>query len=493
MPDARPDAGPFATLAPGPPIACPDGTTIALADPPERRAFCAAPDGTRQGPFVELYPDGTVAASGTYVDGAYDGAFTRFHPGGAVAERGAYALGKKDGAWQQLAPDGTVLGGYTMKLGSGVERHWWTIGKLASETTWKDGVRNGRARAWNQDGVPLLDERWQGGVLDGDRLMGSKLSMLITETYRHGVRVGRRTLWQRGELIIDENYDSRGRLDGPSITWRDREHKREAGQYVHGKREGQWQWFDGDGNMWRQGSYTAGHREGEWLELKNGRVTWQGTYVGGLLDGDVVESDVAGREINRYHMQQGTGVEVQIWPTKKPSQKTTFAHGRMSGPYDEYFQDGKTAVEGTYRNDAKDGIWHEWNDSGQLLLEETYDAGKRVGPWRRWADDGSLVAEASYADGKRDGTYVEYFADGKRAMAGSYVDDVREGEWTQWYDDGSVAQIATWKAGVLDGPWEEMRPGGVTAVSGQLVAGRRAGTWRFFDPAGQLARTITYP
>src|SRR5947209_16228494 len=58
MIDAHVDAGPIAISAPAPPIACPDGTAVHVGAPPDHRAWCEQPDGTRQGPFVELYPDG---------------------------------------------------------------------------------------------------------------------------------------------------------------------------------------------------------------------------------------------------------------------------------------------------------------------------------------------------------------------------------------------------------------------------------------------------
>ena len=113
---------------------------------------------------------------GAYAAGKLDGPWTRYHPGGHVAERGAWRHGKRDGVWRELAADGTELGEYRMTRGTGVERHWWAPGRPRSETTWRDGVRNGEARTWNEAGVPILDEHWRNGVLHGDRRWGSRPS-----------------------------------------------------------------------------------------------------------------------------------------------------------------------------------------------------------------------------------------------------------------------------------------------------------------------------
>src|SRR6185503_1348813 len=68
-PDAPP---PDAREAPK--LACEGDTQITLAPAPDPTMFCARGDGTRHGAFVTLFPDETIAVSGSYRDGKLDGA-----------------------------------------------------------------------------------------------------------------------------------------------------------------------------------------------------------------------------------------------------------------------------------------------------------------------------------------------------------------------------------------------------------------------------------
>jgi antitoxin component YwqK of YwqJK toxin-antitoxin module len=46
---------------------------------------------------------------------------------------------------------------------SGVEKSWFENGKLASETAWQDGRRNGDSRTWFDDGSKRTEETWGDG------------------------------------------------------------------------------------------------------------------------------------------------------------------------------------------------------------------------------------------------------------------------------------------------------------------------------------------
>src|SRR6185503_20034336 len=104
--------------APEPPtLSCDPGTQVANARAPEPTLYCARPDGTRHGPFVTVFPDGTPQITGSYKDGALDGAWQRRSPSGAVVETGEYAAGLPSGHWQMMSEAGALLGEYDMTAG----------------------------------------------------------------------------------------------------------------------------------------------------------------------------------------------------------------------------------------------------------------------------------------------------------------------------------------------------------------------------------------
>ena len=468
---------------PPPPLAC-DGTTLVAAPAPEPTWFCAKSDGTRHGPFVTKFPDGSDAIKGAFKDGLLDGAWERRHPSGAIAETGAFVAGKKHDKWKQLAPSGAVLGEYEMLDGTGTEKRWFDDGTLYSEIAFKSGLEHGPAKFFTNDGTLITSSRYANGKLDGAHVVGTHRTIRFDEKYAAGVRTGKREIWHHNVMIADENFDRRGKHDGPYTLWRNKKVKRVEGQFSHGKRIGAWVWHDRDGNKEREGSYVDGKRDGAWIEYVEGKVAFTGSYVDGKPHGDFVYFDRAGNELGKFSMKDGTGTWLTFWANKKVSSKKQMSRGVEDGQYQELTQRGKVVVEGRYRSGLKHGVWKEWTPDGVLLLQESWSRGKLHGSVKKFVD-GKLSLEATYADGQVAGAYVEH-RNGKPAVTGTYVADHKSGTWTHYAADGAVVLVATYKTGVLDGPWRQLVDGSV--LEGTMTAGRRSGTWTKTDKAGIVTK-----
>ena len=489
-PAPPPDAG-LPDAAEPPKLACDAGTTATPAPAPEPTWFCARGDGTRHGAFVTLFPDATVQIRGAYKDGKLDGAWQRFYPGGQLAEEGAYTAGKKNGHWRQLGPTGTLLGEYDMKAGTGIEKYWFEDGPLYSERQFYAGVPNGKLEIHDHDGYLVVVAKYYGGKLDGPHVVGAKPSMRIEEEFKHGVRINARKIWQFWQLLIDENYDLHGKLDGQFTIWRDsvKNIPRVVGTYDHGKRTGTWSWFDRIDNKEREGDYADGKKTGAWFEWFENKLVFSGSFTDGKPDGEFVYYDRLGNELGRFTITDGTGWMYTYWPTHKPATKMRLYQGYMDGVYQELTLKipQKVVVEGHYSGDRKHGVWKEWTENGDLTLEEHWKRGKLDGSFKKY-DDGKLLVEATYKDGKVDGAYTEY-RDGKPALVGQFAADKRTGTWTEYDDGGAVILTATYKDGVLDGPWKQLVNSAVW--EGTMTAGRRTGTWTRTDRAGNVEK-ITY-
>lgn len=479
MPDAAPSV--HAEL-----LACPPDTAVQAAPAPEPTWYCARADGTREGPFVTLFPDRTVKITGSYKAGKLDGPWRRNYPGGALAEEGAYTAGLEDGHWRQLAPDGHVLGEFDMKAGTGVEKRWFDDGPLYSERALRVGLPWGPTHIYAHDGHMVDSERYYAGRLDGPHVVGDKSTMRIEETWRFGHRIGKRQIWQFWEPTIDENYDDHGKLDGAFTIWRDRKTPRVQGTYDHGKRTGTWTWFDRGDNKERQGDYEDDKQTGAWFEWNDNKLAFSGNYLDGKPDGDFVYYDRNGNELGRYTMSGGNGTELTFYGNKKPATKTSYVDGRMNGLYEELtWRYQRVIVMGYYAGDKKHGPWREWTETRVPTLEQHWRHGKLDGKVVKYAD-GKVATTATYKNGLADGPYVEY-RDGKPALTGQFTADKRTGTWTTYDADGGVTLIATYKNGVLDGPWHQRL--GDVVIDGQLTAGRRTGTWTSTDKGGEVQKT----
>jgi uncharacterized protein len=470
--------------APPPPrLACEAGAELQPGPAPEPTMYCVRPDGTRDGPFVAMFPDGTIRIAGTYRDGKLDGPWERHHDNGQLAEEGSYANGVKDGHWRQLGRDGALLGEYDIAAGSGVERRWYDEGGLYREATYRGGILDGPAKTFAPDGTQIVKERFWHGKLDGERLSGTKSTMFISETFARGTRYGERKIWQFWLLKYEEEFDNYGRLDGPYTMWHDPKVARVKGQYKHGRRDGLWTWWDSYNNKEMEGSYIAGKKDGEWNEWSENKPTFTGTYADGKPDGTFTWWDRAGNEIGTFEIHDGTGIYQTFHPNNHTlATKEHLFQGERDGIYQELAAPKHVVVEGHYSGGIKHGTWKEWTPEGVPLLEKTWKRGKLDGIWRKYVD-GKVGVETTYKDGKVDGAYTEFRA-GKLALQGQFSDDRRQGTWTTYDKNGNVIATATYKAGVLDGPWHEL-VGGIV-YDGQMTAGRRAGTWTRTDRTGHV-------
>jgi antitoxin component YwqK of YwqJK toxin-antitoxin module len=472
---------------PHPPLACEPGTQVVAAPAPEPTFYCAKPDGTRQGAFHTLFPDASVQIEGTYQRGKLDGAWIRHYPGGAIAETGTYNAGLADGVWRQLSPEGTVLGQYTLKKGTGTKKRWYDDGPLYSERQLRYGVLFGAQKIYEHDGNVVIAAKILAGKFDEEHVVGLKNTLRIEETFKKGTRIGPRKIWQWWNLLLDESYDDKGKLDGAFTIWRDKKIPRVQGTYEHGNRVGTWTWFDNKNQKEREGDYTDGKKTGPWTEWTDNTMTFQGVFTDGKPDGEFITYDKTGAELGRFEIHDGTGVMVTFHPNKKPATRTTMSKGLMAGLYEELTPRGKQVVEGHYLDDKKHGWWREKTELGVPTLEQHWKYGKLDGTVRKFID-GKVAVESTYKMGKAEGPYSEYRGS-KPSLTGQFKGGVRTGTWTSYGPGGEVVMIATYKAGVLDGPWKVLDSGELT--EGTMVAGRRAGTWTTTTRSGQKT-TVTY-
>lgn len=124
----------------------------------ERRHFV---NGTENGKAEQFYADGTPRYVANYVNGAPEGVETFFFRNGRKEIEGNYVDGQRDGRWAYYNEDGSmqmqVL--YTQgkfvkqKYENGTFKEYWTDQQVKSETTYKNGKREGPFTEWYDNGA----------------------------------------------------------------------------------------------------------------------------------------------------------------------------------------------------------------------------------------------------------------------------------------------------------------------------------------------------
>ncbi len=251
-------------------------------------------------------------------------------------------------------------------------------------------------------------------------------------------------------------YDARARL------W-------EQCEFADGNRQGPFQQWRVDGSRYAAGTYDQGKLEGKLERFHpNGELAWQGFFVAGRLEGEVVATACLEQTPERL---RECCVPVNAW-----QMRTLYKEGRSRGdrffdregrrllgdgslyperpahvPSEAWFEEGRRSWLCCTR-DAQGrphGEWRRWSQDGKPCEIGTFDAGKRSGSWQTFSAQGLLLEVAEFSGGVRHGAFTHH-----KLGAGELVDE-------------SIAQI-----------------------SGQLHQDVPVGTWEFRDTAGTRLKSI---
>lgn len=201
-------------------------------------------DGSRDGPWKELYSDGSVRGTGTYDKGKRVGPWTFYHPDGSVEQTGTYTkTGKPDGTWKWFYPGGRLL----------------------REETYYNGLKDGLSEEFDESGILVEKGEYLEGKEDGFWITSTG-DHCYRGTYRDGLRTG---LWEGFYLVTSE-----GKADSTlSFT----------GQFVEDLPDGKQVWYWPNGKVKEEGTFVMGSREGNWnLYNDDGTLYLIITYVNGV-------------------------------------------------------------------------------------------------------------------------------------------------------------------------------------------------------------------
>lgn len=201
--------------------------------------------GRREGEAFTRYDDGAAECSGQYRDNLREGQWTCLHPTGATRIEGPYVRGLRHGAFRGEEPDGRL--GFEGAFVKGTpDGEWKTYldaytpddsGRLVTLATYVNGMRGGeQVTRWVdtavvQSRVPLRADALHGVFHDWYR-SGEPFS---EGEYIVGRREGNWRAWHRnGQLALDAHYE-RDVLHGSYAEYADDGTLKRRGTFDHGQ------------------------------------------------------------------------------------------------------------------------------------------------------------------------------------------------------------------------------------------------------------------
>jgi len=244
-------------------------------------------------------------------------------------------------------------------------------------------------------------------------------------TDRQNIRYGK---WKDYEVIEDGSYQIK---DGAPLKTVDMYLFYGEGEYVEGKRNGDWRIYVIEDKTFRKilshtFTYQAGIPEGAFkYYYPNGKLAQVGCYKAGMIEGSsnllFPDGSVFGKQTfvaNKKH-----GRQEYFYPNSKLKFFYDYENGHKQGAYESYYPDGK--VEESFHNvaDSIDGVYRYFYPSGQLWTEKIYKNGRTINITGTYDKNGNERDKGTLKDGNG---YINYYTeDGKIYSVVTFKDGIK--------------------------------------------------------------------
>ncbi|MBC8320899.1 MAG: hypothetical protein H8E34_09275 [Bacteroidetes bacterium] len=191
--------------------------------------------GQKQGNWKEYYNDGSLKATGYYINDLYNGLWKYYYRNGQLEETGKYVRGSPDSTWLWYYNDGKLLR----------EEHFF------------DGLPNGILTEYDKEGNIVIQGEYLEGKKEGHWIY------MVGDTKDEGEYVEdmRNGLWKSYYKEGNLRFEGKFIDDNPNgeHTWYwDNGKIKQQGKYVMGRKNGDWKKFDENGIPILIISYSAG-------------------------------------------------------------------------------------------------------------------------------------------------------------------------------------------------------------------------------------------
>lgn len=151
--------------------------------------------------------------------------------------------------------------------------------------------------------------------------------------------------------IVQEYADGSGLS---KVTVKSGETTISEGDYLEGRKHGQWVEYKGDGLIMSITNYRNGLKHGVALTFSDrAEVATKASYYTDVLEGEFIE-------YNR----------------RKIKSISNYSGGKLNGSKKSFYENGKIQEDSNYKDGILDGVAKYYNNQGDLLFEYVYEDGK---------------------------------------------------------------------------------------------------------------------
>ena len=205
--------------------------------------------------------------------------------------------------------------------------------------------------------------------------------------------------------------------------------KRSEGEFLNGKKHGEWRDWDSTGQLISSISYADGLRDGPFTLWTASKATDR------VLELERNLGNPSGIQKHEGH----------------------FTADKLNGEYKIWFSNDSLYEHSYYRNGSFDRFRRLYDPNGTLRIKAHYKNGAYHGTWDSYTKDGKPRKFRLYDRGKlKLSTDYAYFGDGHPRLMESHIYDekgnpIAHGNWKEFHLDGQTKSSTNYKHGKLDG------------------------------------------
>ncbi len=227
---------------------------------------------------TDYYPNGKVKVVATYTkDGVPEGVRREYNEKGEVEKSFIFRYGKiigegiftdagqKQGTWKEYYNDGSLkaTGNYINDLRDGLWKYYYKNGQLEETGKYVDGMPDSTWRWYYDDSSLLREEQFYNGLPDGMLTEYDKEENIITQgDYLEGKKEGH-WVYQVGDNKDEGEYVEDLR-NGLWKSYYGEGNLRFEGKFIDDNPNGEHTWYWDNGKVKQKGKYVMGRKNGDW-------------------------------------------------------------------------------------------------------------------------------------------------------------------------------------------------------------------------------------
>lgn len=430
------------------------------------------------------YPDGKLNWTGTYLDSMRNGEWTFYYKNGKIENILHYLHGKLNGKYTYLDEMGHVklICNYSEGDLNGYYRNYFKNGQIQCEGWYVSGSKEGNWYYYHSDGTYDWTCFFQKDVMSGiEKDYGEKGVIKYMFTHYNGKiqsliaydSIGneiKNEVFENGQDYILPDFHGNERThcsflcnswEGKmTFKWIDGKILEEI-QYVNGKKDGPYRYYNLDGSVAVEGTYADDEKTGVWKFYdEKGQISQIVPYTNNELD-----------SINTGFYPNGAKEFTKKFENGEP-RDTSF-----------YYDPGGMLMFGlVYDNYGLIGYLDPGKSRDTIQMIDPGDTGTILTHYA----NGRISSIQPYSNGHLSGKQVIFFLNGNKSMDYQFDKDGLQGPLIFYNEDGSICFCRNYLDGSLNGECRFYYPNGKLEHTEYYLYGELTGTWSYFDEKGNV-------